>query len=316
QQCSPPSVPPTPLNQVLSYNWSGDGSGGQILTWTDTHWVLIQGVDSNGCVTYSWVDEPITYRHDYPLNLSDFEVTGLFYDPGTPWSLWSPSNPTASQENPDSGQDGSTNWGGPALPTFGNPARSPAVYVRVGGGVAFRLKWTGSPHDMPMSAEVTFRLSNPDGEANLWTQTFGLLPSTVDNHGDVPVWDPTGNGYPPPATEFGYAYTSIPKYAVTGTPTSFTQLTAWNLNGDSASAAHLSTSVSFTTTSGSTVTWTNPDLAQTLGYPTWYFLHQIPDAVASYEQPQPTGKRSYTTSSLPQIGPNGRLVPTMMAPGP
>ncbi|EJY54749.1 hypothetical protein URH17368_2591 [Alicyclobacillus hesperidum URH17-3-68] len=277
---------------------------------------MIQGVDSNGCVTYSWVDEPITYRHDYPLNLSDFEVTGLFYDPGTPWSLWSPSNPTASQENPDSGQDGSTNWGGPALPTFGNPARSPAVYVRVGGGVAFRLKWTGSPHDMPMSAEVTFRLSNPDGEANLWTQTFGLLPSTVDNHGDVPVWDPTGNGYPPPATEFGYAYTSIPKYAVTGTPTSFTQLTAWNLNGDSASAAHLSTSVSFTTTSGSTVTWTNPDLAQTLGYPTWYFLHQIPDAVASYEQPQPTGKRSYTTSSLPQIGPNGRLVPTMMAPGP
>ncbi|MHB1685506.1 MAG: hypothetical protein ACYCYO_22290, partial [Bacilli bacterium] len=33
QGCTPPSVPLMPPNQVLSYNWTPDGSGGQMLTW-------------------------------------------------------------------------------------------------------------------------------------------------------------------------------------------------------------------------------------------------------------------------------------------
>lgn len=278
-----------------------------MLTWTDTNWVLQQGTDGNGCTTETWVDEPRTYTHDYPLHLSRFQVTGLFYDPGQPGNVWSPTNPSASQGNNDAGVDGSTVGGNPALPTFGNPARSPAVYVRVGGGLSFRLQWTGSPHDMPADAVVAFELTNPNREVNTWTKGFALLPATVFNQGDVPVWDPSGHGYPPPATEYGFVYTSIPKYATTGTPDSFSQLTAWNLTGDPATAARLAATVTFTTSSGSLVTWTNSDLAQMLGNPTWYFLHQIPDASASYEQTQPNWNEPYTVAPLPQLGSNGQI---------
>lgn len=314
--CTPPTIPPKPPNRVLSYTWSPDGSGGQILTWTDTHWVLQQGTDGDGCPTEQWIDEPRTYTHDYPLDLSHFQVTGLFYDPGQPGDIWSPTNPFASQRNSDASVDGSTADGNPALPTFGNPNRSPAVYARVGGGVSFRLQWTGSPHDMPAHANVTFRLINPDGEANVWTQSFGLLPETIFNRGDVPAWDPSGNGYPPPATEYGFVYTSIPKYATTGTPSSFSQLAAWNLSGDPATASKLSSDVTFSTIGSSSVTWTNSDMAQMLGYPTWYFLHQIPDASASYEHAQPKWSLSYTDEALPQLGVNGQLIPQVRVLGP
>lgn len=300
--CPNPTIPPMPANEVLSYNWFPDGNGGQMLTWTDTQWRLQTTSDSNGCTLFEWVDNPITYRHDYPLNLSNFQVTGLFYDPGQPGDVWSPTNSTASQQNPDAYSDGSSNGGNQSLPTYGNPARFPSVYVRVGGGVAFRLEWTGSPHDMPSRADVTFRLANPDGEANVWSQAFTLLPDTIFNQGDVPMWDPNGNGYPPPATEYGFVYTSIPKYATTGVPSSFSQLTAWNLSGEPATSAHLGASVSFITGEGSTVTWNDAGIAQTLGYPTWYYLHQIPDATAKYEQSQPTWNRMYTTESLPKLG--------------
>jgi len=316
KQCPPPTVPPMPSNEVLSYNWSPDGSGGQMLTWTDTNWKLQTRTDGQGCVGFFWADQPITYQHDYPLNLSNFQVTGLFYDPGQPGDVWSPTNPSASQQNGDAYMDGSVAGGNQALPTFGDPTRSPAVYVRVGGGMAFRLQWTGSPHDMPASAQTFFRLTNPDGESNMWNQSFGLLPATVFNQGDVPTWDPTGNGYPPPATEYGFVYATIPKYAVTGTPSSFSQLTKWNLNGNPETAAQLSATVTFTTASGSSVTWINTDLAQSLGYPTWYFLHQIPDATASYAQPQPNWSRTYATQSFPQIGVHGQLIPRDETTGP
>ncbi|WP_156481893.1 hypothetical protein [Ferroacidibacillus organovorans] len=314
--CPNPTIPPMPANEVLSYNWSPDGTGGQMLTWTDTHWQLQTTSDSDGCTLFEWVDSPITYHHDYPLNLSNFQVTGLFYDPGQPGDVWSPTNPTASQQNSDAYSDGSTDGGNQALPTYGNPTRSPSIYVRVGGGVAFRLEWTGSPHDMPSRANVTFQLVNPDGDTNVWTKAFPLLSDTIFNQGDVPVWDPNGNGFPPPATEVGWVYTSIPKYATTGVPKSFSQLTAWNVSGDRASSAHLGTSVSFITGEGSTVTWNDADFAQTLGYPTWYYLHQIPDATAKYEQSQPTWNRMYTTESLPKLGSLGQLVPTIRVSGP
>ena len=314
--CQPPTIPPKPSNRVLSYDWSSDGSGGQILTWTDTNWVLQQRSDTNGCAVDTWVDEPRTYTHDYPLYLNHFQVTGLFYDPGSPRDIWSPSNPAASQRNHDAGTDGSTMNGSPALPTFGDPARSPAVYVRVGGGLAFRLMWTGSPHDMPRAARVVFRIINPGGQAGTWRKTFQLLPATINDQRDIPVWDPFGQGYPPPATEYGFVYTPIPKYATTGTPTSFSQLTALNLTGDPATAARLSAAVTFTTASGSSVTWANSDLAQTLGYPTWYFLHQIPNSSAKYEQSQPTWKESYTNPPLPQLDESGQLIPQILTPGP
>lgn len=314
--CPAPTIPPKPANEVLSYNWSPDGTGGQMLTWTDTNWQLQTTTNSNGCMEYKWQDDPVTYHHDYPLNVSNLQITGLFYDPGQPGDIWSPTNPGVSQQNADANSDGSTDGGNQALPTYGDPARSPAVYVRVGGGVAFRLKWIGSPHDMPSSAIVTCQLTNPDGESNRWTQTFSLLPDTVVNDGDVPVWDPNGNGYPPPATEYGWVYTAIPKYATTGVPNDFSQLTAWNLTGDPTTSAHLGVTVTFMTGEGSTVTWSDTDLAQTLGYPTWYYLHQTPDASAKYEQAQPTWNRAYTTESLPKLSKQGQLIPNTLVSGP
>jgi len=251
--------------------WSPDGSGGQYLTWTDTNWVL-QQASAGGCVTYQWVDQPKTYTHDYALSISSFAVTGLFYDPGKPGDLWSPTNTSASQRNGDQFYDGSTSNGNPALPTYGNPAASPAIYVRVDGGFAFRVMWTGSPHDMPESANVTCQLINPDEEARAWTKSFSLLPQTIFNDGDVPIWDPNGNGYPPPATEYGWVSASIPKYASQSVPSSYSQLTAGNLTGNPSTAAHIDTTVTFSTMSGSNVTWHDPDMAQTLGYPTWYFV--------------------------------------------
>lgn len=313
--CPTATVPPEPANQVLSYNWAPDGSGGQILTWTDTNWVLQTTTDSDGCLMYEWVDKPKSYSHDYPLKISNLQITGLFYDPGRPGGLWSPSNPSASQENNDGYSDGSTVDGNPSLPTYGNPGGSPVVYTRVGGGFSFRLMWTGSPHDMPASAEVTYNLVNPDGETRSWTKAFELLPQTVFNQGDVPVWDPFGNGYPPPATEYGWAYTSIPKYASPGTPSSYSELTAWNLTGDSSGAAHIEADVTFTTGTGAAVTWNHPDLAQMLGYPTWYYIHEVPEPNAQYEQTQPTYSRNFTYS-FPQIQQNGQLLPAYMTPAP
>ena len=313
--CTPSSVPPMPGNLVLSYTWTPDGSGGQMLTWSDTHWQLQSLINGQGCVSYVWVDEPITYHHDYPQNLSHFQVTGLFYDPGQPGDVWSPSNPGASQQNNDAYADGSTLGSALPQPTYGNPARSPAVYVRVGGGVAYRLEWSGSPHDLPVLSNANFDLVNPDGDTRAWTQTFTLLPGTLMSEGDVPSWDPYGNGYPPPATEYGWVYTRIPKYATGGVPTSYSQLTAWNLTGDPGSAARLATSATVTTQSGASVTWTNPDLAQALGYPTWYFLHQIPDASARYANTASSWSRT-VARPLPQMTFTGQLVPIQMATGP
>lgn len=280
--CTPMPIPIMPANSVLSFVWTSDGSGGQRLTWTDTHWELEARTDREGCLAYLWVDKPIVYHHEYRQNLSHFEVTGLFYDPGQPGDLWSPSNPYASQQNQDAFADGSTEGGALPEPTYGNPGRSPAVYVRVGGGLAYRLAWSGSPHDLPVRSTVKFHLVNPNGDTRGWTQAFVLLPDTLRSQGDTPTWDPHGNGYPPPAAEFGWVYTRILTYATDAVPTSFSQLTAWNLTGSAASAAHLAASVTMTTASGASVTWTNPDLAQTLGYPTWYFLHEIPSASAQY----------------------------------
>ncbi|MCF8563990.1 hypothetical protein LLE49_04470 [Alicyclobacillus tolerans] len=313
--CPPAAVPPEPTNQVLNYIWSPDGSGGQTLTWTDTNWVLEQTTDAQGCVMYEWVDQPKTYSHDYPLNVSNLQVTGLFYDPGRPGDLWSPSNTSASQSNNDAYSDGSTEAGNPGLSTYGNASGSPVIYTRVGGGFSFRLMWTGSPHDMPTSASVTYNLVNPDGETRAWTKLFELLPQTVFNEGDFPVWDPNGNGYPPPATEYGWAYTSIPKYASPGTPNSYSELTAWNLTGDSTGAAHIQADVTFTTGTGSSVSWRHADLAQMLGYPTWYFIHEIPIPNAPYEQNQPEYSRNFTYS-LPQIQGNGQLLPAYVTPAP
>lgn len=292
-KCPAPVVPPQPANYVESYYWSPDGSGGQILTWVDSNWVLTE-VTSNGCPAYEWVDHPKTYTHDYPLYISNFAVTGMFYDPGTPENLWSPTNTAASQKNSDQFYDGSTFGGNQALPTYGNPNRAPAIYARVGGGFSFRVMWTGSPHDMPASANVSYRLSNPNGSSRTWSKLFNLLPQTIFNQGDIPVWDSSGNGYPPPATEYGWAYTTIPKYAIQGTPNAYSELTAWNMTGDPNGAAHISASVTFTTGTGSSVTWNNGDLAQTLNYPTWYFIHETPVPNAAYEQNHSTYNRNYS----------------------
>ena len=286
-----------------------------MLTWTATHWKLQTETDGQGWLSYMWVDEPITYHHDYPQNLSHFQVTGLFYDPGQPGDVWSPSNPNASQQNNDAYVDGSTLGGATPQPTYGNPARSPAVYVRVGGGVAYRLEWSGSPHDLPVLSNANFNLVNPDGDTRAWTQSFTLLPGTLMSEGDVPSWDPYGNGYPPPATEYGWVYMRIPKYATDGVATSFSQLTAWNVTGDPGTAAYLASSATITTQSGASVTWTNPDLAQALGYPTWYFLHQIPDASARYANTASSWSRM-VASPLPQMTATGQLVPIQMATGP
>jgi hypothetical protein len=291
--CPPVVTPPQPTNYVENYYWSPDGSGGQILTWVDSNWVLTS-VTSNGCPAYQWVDQPKTYTHDYPLYVSNFAVTGLFYDPGTPSNLWSPTNTTASQSNQDQFYDGSTYGGDQPSPTYGNPNRAPAIYARVGGGFSFRVMWTGSPHDMPASASVSYQLSNPNGSLRMWSKSFNLLPQTIFNQGDVPVWDPSGNGYPPPATEYGWAYTTIPKYATQGTPYSYSQLTAWNLSGDPSGAAHISASVTFSTGTGSSVTWNNGDLAQMLNYPTFYFIHETAVPNAPYMQNQPTYSRNYS----------------------
>lgn len=292
--CPTPVVPPKPSDYVENYNWSPDGSGGQVLRWTDSNWQLQVSTDAQGCIQYKWVDQPITYTHDYHLYLNNMQITGLFYDPGSPTNFWSPTNANASQNNHDQFWNGSTGGGSQALPTFGNPNRAPAVYVRIAGGFSFRLLWTGSPHDMPSSASVSYRLVNPNGDANTWTKTYSLLPSTTFNMGDVPTWDQNGNGYPPAATEYGWGYTSIPKYAVNGTPSSFSQLAKWNLTGDTSTAAHVESTVTFYTGSGSSISWRNTDIAQALGYPTWYFIHETTDPNAPYEKPQQRWSNNYS----------------------
>jgi len=316
-KCPPASTPSKPSDYVLSYNWYPNGSGGQILTWQDTNWVLQSSTNSNGCGVYQWRDQPVTYSHNYPLNLSNLQVTGLFYDPGKPGDLWSPFNTHTSQSNNDQYFDGSTSAGNQALPTYGNPNGSPMIYTRVGGGFSFRMMWTGAPNDMPSNASVSYNLSNPDGEARTWIKAYQLLPQTIFNVGDVPVWDPYGDGYPPPATEYGWAYTSIPKYASPSTPTGYNELTAWNLTGDASGAAHITAKVTFTTTSGAAVSWWNSSqyMAQMLNYPTWFFIHETSVPNSPYEVNQSTYSKNYTYS-FPQLGQNGNLIPTYTAPTP
>lgn len=244
------------------------------MTWKDSHYRLMSTVSSeaNGCpvISYRWIDQPVTYTHVYPQQLTDFQVTSLYADPGSPDDPWSPSNPFASQQNRDAFTDGSAIAGRGEWPTFGNPDRSPVVYLRVGGAFGFRLQWIGAPDDQVLRARVSFTLRNADGSTRTWMKVMNLLPATTENQGTTVDVAAGANGYPAFASEFVGGFTRIPKYATVPTM----QPIQWNLTGDSASAAMLQATV-YVQTDFATITWTNHHLAQAFGYPVWYFNHQI-----------------------------------------
>lgn len=272
--CPPPNSPPTqPPMRVDSVQWSTTPSGAREITWQDSHWVLTAASTmQNGCpaVQYQWVDEPITYSHVYPSELTGLQITGLFYDPGTPQNLWSPANPSASQRNQDSLTDGSTIGGNPAMPTYGSPLGEPALYVRVGGALSFRLQWLGSPDDQVMSASVHFTLTNPNGGTRSWSYPMQLLPQTAVNEGTGVNPNLGSGGYPPVASEYVEVWTNIPKYATTPV----LEPIAWNTTGDTGGAATLRASVTLDTRYAK-LSWTDAALAQTFGYPVWYYNREV-----------------------------------------
>ena len=58
------------------------------------------------------------------------------------------------------------------------------------------------------------------------------------------------------------------------------------MSGNPATAAHIA--VTITVQAGSqTLGWEDPDVAQLLNYPTWYFVRLVPNANAPYLKSQP-----------------------------
>lgn len=272
--CPPPlGSPPQPPARLERVTWVTTTSGARQVTWQDSHFVLFSAVSTgaNGCpvVTYQWVDQPISYSHVYPQTVTGFQVTSLYADPGTPFSPVSPTDPQASQQNDDANTDGSA-IGGPPLPTFGNPASSPVVYVRVGGALGFRLQWMGSPDDQVVRALAYFTLTNPNGSTRKWTTTLHRLSATAFDAGTTVQVTAGVNGYPPSASVYVDGWTTIPKYATSPALTPV----QWNLTGNPATAAILQLTVRVQT-HYALITWQKTDLAQLFGYPVWYFNHEI-----------------------------------------
>jgi hypothetical protein len=284
-QCHAPGDPPPPY--LASYHLQCGANGSQVLTWTDARWVL-RKVD--GCE--KWVTIGTTYTHTYTQTFltSTRQIVGLLSDPGTPSQPWTPFDPSATQDNHNGKTDGSGFYD---LPTFGNPLASPAVYVRSGSGFAFRIAWSGSPFDLPASAQVTFTLTNPNGSTRTWTLTNAsahypvlIAKATLvrPTFNGVPLWTNLTNaqGYPQPATEYVAVYTPIPKYTNDRGGLFELQLAAWNLTGNPNTAAHIRATISVQTqqcpVSVPLYVW--HDIAQEFNYPMWYFIHQVPPATA------------------------------------
>ncbi|MCY0875558.1 MAG: hypothetical protein OWT28_04715, partial [Firmicutes bacterium] len=272
--CPPPmGPPPQPPARLDRVTWSTTSSGARQVTWQDSHYVLLSAVSSgaNSCpfVSYQWVDQPVTYTHVYPQTVTGLQVTSLYADPGTPFDPWSPGNRAASQQNGDAYTNGST-IGGQPLPTFGNPTGSPAVYLRVGGALGFRLQWIGSPDDQVVRALAYFTLTNPDGSTRTWSTSLHLLSATAFRAGTTVQVGAGANGYPPSASIYMGGFTTIPKYAIQPA----LGLIQWNLSGNPATAAILQATVRVQTDYAE-ITWQKTDLAQMFGYPVWYFNHEI-----------------------------------------
>ncbi|MHB1681957.1 MAG: beta strand repeat-containing protein [Bacilli bacterium] len=229
-----------------------------------------------------------------------FQVTDLLADPGTPASLWTPTNKSATQSNHNGSTDGSTIAGGPPLPTYGNPSAHPAVYVRPDSGFGFRVLWTGPQDQPPTKATAIYTMTNPDGNWRTWTVTGNVATATVQDGANGSL------------SEYTFFWTPLPKYTTRKQINDWwnLELAAWSLTGNS--HATISVTVTFYNgygpNSGSgTWTWTDPDMAQTLGYPLWYFIHQVPN------QPIQPGAKVYHLTT-PSGTATGNILPPQGMP--
>ncbi len=227
-----------------------------------------------------------------------FQITDLLADPGTPANLWTPTNKTATQSNHNGSTDGSTIAGGPPLPTYGNPAAHPAVYVRPDSGFGFRALWTGPLDQAPTKAAATYTMTNPDGNWRTWTVTGSVATATVHVGANGSL------------SEYTFFWTPLPKYTTrkAGNDWWNLELAAWSLTGN----PHATISVTVTFYNGlgpnggsGTWTWTDPNIAQTLGYPMWYYIHQVPNqpiqpGAKVYHLTTPSG--TATGNALPAQG--------------
>ncbi|MHB1681230.1 MAG: hypothetical protein ACYCYO_00180 [Bacilli bacterium] len=306
------ALPTKPANTVIASSTSPAANGGQTITWEDTHWV--QGTNAQGCPV--WVDQPMTYSHTYTPSVSGFQITGLFEDPGTPGNLWSPLNPKASQSDNNGATDGSTRH----LPTYGNPNGSPMVYVRLAAGFGYRALWTGSPFAVPTSVSAAFVMTNPDGSTRSWTLDANTAPdptyinqaSLQDNQTINP--NTGADGYPAPATEYVSVYTPIPKYMNMLSGYFHLELGAWNMTGQTRSAATIGTALQVSVVGGS-VSARVPDMAQLLNYPAWYMIHQVlpvSPSGGSYQAQLPIQTPSSSGSTNSSL--SGYSVPTANTP--
>jgi|GEM_PF-5267328 len=239
---------------------AASGATGATVTATDA--------TNSGCPTAStsvtWTAWP------QPGTPMTFQITDMLGDPGTPSDLWTPTNKTASQSNHNGSTDGSTVGGGPPLPTYGNPSAHPAVYVRPDAGFGFRALWTGPQDQAPTKATATYTMTNPDGNWRTWTVTGSVATATVQVGANGSL------------SEYTFFWTPLPKYTTRKQINDWwnLELAAWSLTGNP--HATISVTVTFyngvVSPSGAvTWTWTDPDMAQTLGYPLWYFIHQVPN---------------------------------------
>ena len=272
---------------------AASGATGATVTATDA--------TNSGCPTASasvtWTSWP---KPGTPMT---FQISDLLADPGTPTNLWTPTNKGATQSNHNGSTDGSTIAGGPPLPTYGNPAAHPAVYVRPDSGFGFRALWTGPLDQAPTKATATFTMTNPDGNWRTWTVTGIVATATVQDGANGSL------------SEYTFFWTPLPKYTTRKQVNDWwnLELASWSLTGN----PHATISVTVTFYNGlgpnggnGTWTWTDPDIAQTLGYPLWYFIHQVPN------QPIQPGAKVYhlTTPSAPSGTATGNALPAQPAP--
>ncbi|WP_029422105.1 hypothetical protein [Alicyclobacillus macrosporangiidus] len=295
-------------------HWVNLGNGDEELVWTHHEpYPIYQTVeqcttDENGQQNCTSVQEFVgcgdnttQESHTYTHSVTNGQISGLSYDPGTPNNMWMPVPSWQWDPAQCPGlfcdlyqRHGWTGWeiGGPdanqissnvtingqVFHTYGPPIgqQTPTVWVRVDGGFGFRYVWTGSPDAIPTGGTVTFTMTNPDGGSITWTKPLILNTETLQTQGTglLGLDEP-----PPPASEVFSCWTDIPKGVYkNGQP----EEAAWSLSNDPATAfaqgAHISFTITVNTPAGE-FTVSAPNVASTLGVPAYWFTRLEDDSL-------------------------------------